>query len=290
MNNNEGWGAQRWAIHLSQLLNATNPPDRYRFDVGVRAKDISKNFFPGDPIMEVIGVDLEDCEGALQPSLSGEKWGIYYSTNCSPERQRFTAAHEFGHYLLHRKRYPQGFRSDEAAVDGRTKDDIEREANEFAATLLMPLDDFRRQISAKCQPNFDQLSACATRYDVSLVAVILRWLRYTEQSAIIVVSRDGFMKWAWSSEPAFKMGRYFKTSGSPIEVPLLSCVGRAKFDEQVRAGVQQPAGVWFDEPVREFSVRSERYDLDYTLLHLRSAAAHVDLVEPHVEDTYDRFA
>ena len=99
--------------------------------------------------------------------------------------------------------------------------EIEREANEFAATLLMPLDDFRRQISAKNQPDFDQLSACATRYDVSLVAAILRWLRYTECRSIIVVSRDGYMKWAWASDPALKTRRYFRTSGSPVEVPPL---------------------------------------------------------------------
>jgi hypothetical protein len=105
-----------------------------------------------------------------------------------------------------------------------------------------------------------------------------------------LIKPDGFMKWAWSSEAAFKRGRFFKTSGSPLEMPPLSCVGRAKFNEEVRAGVEQPAGVWFEEPVKEFSVRSEIYDLNYTLLHLESAVAHVDLVEPHVPDTYDRFA
>ena len=48
-------------------------------------------------------------------------------------RRRFTAAHEFGHYLMHRKKYPEGLRCDEAAVDGRNEVEIEREANEFAA-------------------------------------------------------------------------------------------------------------------------------------------------------------
>jgi hypothetical protein len=287
--NHEGWGVQRWAIHLSQLLNAANPPDRYRFDVGSLAKEVSKNFFPEDPITQVIGADLEDCEGALQPSLSRKRWGIYYSLSGSPQRRRFTTAHEFGHYLLHRMKHQQGFCCDEAAVDGRTKNQIEREANEFAATLLMPLDDFRRQIAVKSQPDFDQLSACAARYDVSLVAAILRWLRYTERRAIIVVSRDGFMRWAWSSEYALKSGRYFRTSGSPVEVPPLSSVGRAEFNDEARCGVQQPTGVWFDEPVKELSIRSQKYDLNYTLLHLSSEVHHVGLAEPHVEDTYDRF-
>ena len=208
--NCDGWGVQRWAIHLSQLLNAANPPDRYRFDVGLLSKEISKNFFPDDPITEVIGTDLEDCEGALLPSSSGKRWGVYFSLKGSPRRQRFTAAHEFGHYLLHRKKYPEGIRCDEAAVDGRNGIAIEREANEFAATLLMPFDDFRRQISANDRADFDQLSACATRYDVSLVAAVLRWLRYTERRAIMVVSRDGFMKWAWSSQPALKKRPLFQ--------------------------------------------------------------------------------
>lgn len=287
--NCEGWGVQRWAIHLSQLLNAANPPDRYRFNIGALAKEVSKNIFPDDPITEVKGTNIDGCEGALLPSSSGRRWGIYYSLKGSPRRQRFTAAHEFGHYLVHRKKYPQGFRCDEAAVDGRSKSDIEREANEFAATLLMPLDDFRRQISVKHQPDFDQLSACATRYDVSLVAVILRWLRYTDRRAIIVVSRDGFMKWAWSSEPALKTGRFFRTSGPPVEVPALSSVGRAAFDDETRIGVNHPAGVWFDEPVKELSIRSRRYDLNYSLLHLSNEVQHVGIAEPHVADTFDRF-
>jgi Zn-dependent peptidase ImmA (M78 family) len=104
-------------------------------------------------------------------------------------------------------------RCDEAAVDGRNGVEIEREANEFASALLMPFDDFRRQISAKSEPNFEQLSDCATRYDVSLVAAILRWLRYTEVRSMIVVSRDGFVKWAWSSEPALKSGRFLRAAG-----------------------------------------------------------------------------
>jgi hypothetical protein len=191
---------------------------------------------------------------------------------------------------LHRKKYPDGFRCDEAAVDGRTSNLIEREANEFAATLLMPLDDFRRQISPKSQPNFDELSACATRYNVSLTAVILRWLRYTDRRAVIVVSRDGFMKWAWPSEPALKTGRYFKTSVSPVEVPPLSAVARREFTDVTRAGVNHPAGVWFDEPVQELSIRSARYDLNYTLLHLNNHIGHVGLAEPRAEDTFDRFS
>jgi hypothetical protein len=124
---------------------------------------------------------------------------------------------------------------------------------------------------------------------VSLIAAILRWLGYTHRRAIIVVSRDGFMKWAWSSDPAFKMRRYFRTSGSPV-VPPLSLVGRGEFNDETRSGVDHLAGIWFDEPVKELSIRSPRYDLNYTLLHLSTDIQHVGLAEPHVEDMFDRFS
>jgi hypothetical protein len=286
--NHDGWGVQRWAIHLSQLLNAANPPDRYRFDVGALAKEVSRNIFPSDPIAEVVGDDLEDCEGALLPSPSRKRWGIYYNTKASPQRRRFTAAHEFGHYLLHRKKYPDGLRCDEAAVDGRNGVEIEREANDFAATLLMPLDDFRRLITPKDRPDFDRLSACATRYDVSLAAVVLRWLRYTERRSMIVVSRDGFIKWAWGSERAFRSGRFIRTRGAPVEIPALSAVGRGEFSDATRAGIDQPAGVWFPEPVKELSLRAASYDLDYTLLHFADEVRNFGFDEPPVKDTFDR--
>jgi hypothetical protein len=71
-----------------------NPPDRYRFDIAALAKEISATLFPDDPIAEVRSVDLQDCEGALLPSDSRKRWGIYVNQNGSPRRRRFTAAHE----------------------------------------------------------------------------------------------------------------------------------------------------------------------------------------------------
>jgi hypothetical protein len=286
-----GWGSERWHIHLSLLLNATNPPDRYRFDIGVLAKEFSRNVFPQEPITEVVGDSLDGFEGALIPSESKKRWGIYFKSGRSAGRQRFTVAHELGHYLLHRRKYPDGFRCNEEAVDARDGNQIEREANEFASGLLMPLDDFRKQIPVTTRPGFDQLGECANRYDVSLIAVILRWLRYTKRRSMIVVSRDGFIKWAWSSTPALKTGRYFKTSGPPVELPTASAVGQNRFTIDVRNGVDHPSGVWFEEECREMTIRSERYDLSYTLLHFGDYIFQADTFEDNgPQDTYERFA
>lgn len=118
----------------------------------------------------------------------------------------------------------------------------------------MPLDDFRRRISAKDKPDFDALASCAARYDVSLAAAILRWLRYTDRRALIIVSMDGFVKWAWSSTPAFKTGCFIRTSQGPLALPPGSAVGQNQFTPESKAGIDHPVGVWFNEPVREHSL------------------------------------
>jgi hypothetical protein len=233
--------------------------------------------------------DLDGFAGALMPSESGKNWGILYQAGQSPGRTRFTVAHECGHYFLHRQKYPAGIHSDEAGVDGRAKIQIEREANDFASSLLMPLDDFRKQISARDKPDFDALSRCRDRYDVSLAAAVLRWLRYTERRALIVVSVDGFIKWAWSSTPAFQSGRFFRTSRGPVALPPGSAVGQNQFTAETKGGIDHPAGVWFNERVREMSFHSEKYDLCYTLLHLGSSVGPPPIDEPDLEDTYERF-
>ncbi|GKQ53569.1 ImmA/IrrE family metallo-endopeptidase [Bradyrhizobium sp. Ce-3] len=287
--NFEGWGPQRWAIHFNQMLNLANPPNRYRFDVGRLAMETSRAMFPADPITKVEEEDLDGFAGSLVPADSRTRWGIAFGRGQSSGRRRFTIAHEFGHFLLHRKKFPNGIHSSEAAVDGRTKLEVEREANEFASWLLMPLDDFRKQIAPKDKPDFDAIGACADRYEVSLVAAALRWLRYTERRAVLVTSVDGFIKWAWSSEIALKSGVFIRTSRGPVELPGGSAVGQELFTPEARTGIDHPAGVWFNQPTKEHSFRSEKYDTAYTLLHLGDAEPKSWAEEEPLEDTFQRF-
>ena len=89
---------------------------------------------------------------------------------------------------------------------------------------------------------------------------------------MVVVSRDGYARWARSSAAAFKSGRYIKTSGEPYEIPAGAvAAGEPPFEMDGQA-VEHPAGVWFDEPVEETSVFSETYEEStITLLHFGEA-------------------
>lgn len=264
-----------WAVMLTQMLRQVVPEaSRFPVDVQQLALDYTRQVFPKDPIFEAKGIDMEGCDGALLP-IPGRGWGILYNAGItSPGRINFTLGHEFGHYLVHRERYPAGLRCDEDAIaaGGPGVRDVEREADQFASDLLMPFDDFRKQIPAKELPDLDALSGCAHRYGVSLMAATLRWLAYTERRAVLAVSRDGFLLWARSSDAALKTGAFFRTANRPpVEIPGNSLVANGAARDEQRGGLDHAACVWLPEPCRELAVTSERYDFGLSLLLLGEA-------------------
>ena len=141
---------------------------------------------------------------------------------------------------------------------------------------------------ADAKPSLDDLSAAAERYGVSLTATALRWLEYTERRAVFMVSRDGGARWAKSSEPAFKTGRFFRTARETFMLPERSCAVIGNFDELGRASATHPPGVWFPEETEEISVCSKRHDLTLTILHLPKATRWLGIAESVEPDTFDR--
>lgn len=95
----------------------------------------------------------------------------------SPERRRWTVAHEIGHWVMH-----AGRGSDEAHERACAPDDLdndadpaasEREANDFANELLMP-EELIETIASDCGFN---VALLAERFEVSLRALELRLIR-----------------------------------------------------------------------------------------------------------------
>jgi hypothetical protein len=265
------------ANRITQVLDAALGPDRFDegpVDMAALAKEYSQKTCPDEPIALIDGGSLDGCAGTLFPSDgSPRRWAIIYDRSQSPGRRNFTIGHEFGHYMLHRHMLgPEGIRCDDNAVLYRDGEGIEKEADEFAATLLMPLNDFRRQIPETAHPDLDRLGEVAKRYGVSLTAATLRWLEYTKTKALFLVSNEGFAHWAKSSPPAYNAYRFIRTKNVVFELPSLATGASGEHSKERRLGIVQEPGVWFAEPVLEQCLRSERYDLDFTLLHLDPGA------------------
>lgn len=290
-----------WAIHLTKLVSAVQQAHglpRFPIDVEAIARDYSRQVFPHAPITMVEGLKFsKGIEGMLMPNprRTGE-WGILYNeTIRSKGRQNFTLAHELGHYLLHRFAHPGGIQ-----CSGRNMGDwnaarslIEAEANTFASYLLMPLDDFRTQIKGRVI-DIDVMTEISDRYAVSLTATILKWLTITDKRAMLVVSKEGFIDWSWSSEPLLKSGIFYAARQNVVELPASSLAAQEVDSESGRHGVEHQPGVWLgSEPVHEMTVFSPGNEMTISLLLYPDRAPSrwemAELEEEPTPDTFDKF-
>lgn len=263
---------EKWAIDISVILKTVFEADRFPVDVREVSREFSRHRFPDDPITMIRGDVLPGFEGALVSAPSGKKgWGIIYNNSIhSTGRINFTLAHEFGHYLLHRIAFPKGFQcsNEDMARWESEYGQIEHQANVFASTLLMPLDDYRTQITSQDFPDLNALGQCADRYEVSLIAAILRWLQFTARRSVLVISKDGFILWARSSEPALKSRLFFKTRDrAPIEIPKPSLAAHPTAIVGTTSEAEHDHNVWLNTPCKEFVLFSNQYDFTISLLH-----------------------
>jgi Zn-dependent peptidase ImmA (M78 family) len=284
------------ANQISEMLNQVLGINRYPVDVQQLALEYTHQCFPDSPITKIQGEHIDGFEGMLKANKSKTKWLIVYNDgNGSEGRQRFTVAHELGHYMVHRELQNEfACLDDEISTGERSKRDIEAEADQFASTLLMPYDDFRRQVNG--QPiSFDLIGHCADRYGVSLTAAALRWIDIAPERAILIASRDDHMLWAKSNEDAFKSRAYFATRKNVIELPKTALAHSANAETTVS---QQDvrANTWLaNEPgyvrAQELVKSAGQYDYKLTLLLLPQAEwrrpTHED--DEAEEDTFDRF-
>ena len=283
---------QRTANDITAVLRAAGAAD-FPVDVRTVAIEISRAKYPDEQIAVVKGDVLPGFEGALSPAPPGKKgWGIFYNTGISSRgRINFTLGHEFGHYLMHREAYPEGFQcsTEDMATWASEYGQRENEANIFAATLLMPLDDFRARIDDQQLPDFDVLGSCADRYDVSLIAATLRWLQYTSRRCMLVVARDGFILWARSSRSALKSGLYFKTRNRPpIPIPDKSLASKTSSITGSTGVCELDADVWLRQPCTEHVLMSKQYDFTLSLLHFMDVDYSPEAFEEPVEGVLNR--
>lgn len=93
---------RRAANDLTVLLRTVLGEDRFPVDVEALAREVFRN--NEDPIATIKGVDIDGFEGMLRARRKKPDWQILYNTQPRYRgRERFTLAHEFGHYFLHRR-------------------------------------------------------------------------------------------------------------------------------------------------------------------------------------------
>jgi Zn-dependent peptidase ImmA (M78 family) len=121
----------------------------------------------------------DDISGFLYRDETQSVIGV--NTHHAPVRQNFTTAHELGHLLLHDQEQlhiDHSFRVRlRSGVSSQGTDEYEREANLFAATLLMPSEFLEADLQNEEYVDLlddDFLHGVARRYGVSVQALVNR--------------------------------------------------------------------------------------------------------------------
>lgn len=124
-----------------------------------------------------ISYDLGDNVSGILVSKRGGSTVIGVNPNESNVRQRFTIAHEIGHYILHKNK-SELFVDEDYIVLKRSgeKDPYELEANVFAAALLMPehLLEYHLKTLPLGNNTEDKIKILAKKFEVSSIAMTYR--------------------------------------------------------------------------------------------------------------------
>lgn len=190
MASNDGWAAElRAAEVLDKLKIAALPTDPFGI---ADAKGIEHKQNP-----------------ALKPGVSGclmkvgDIFGILYSARFSSEGfRRFTVAHELGHYFLDghvQHLFANGQQFHESQSGFTSEDKYEREADAFAAALLMPKQLFKAACGRAGQ-GLSAIESLAKLCSTSLTATGIRYARLSDEPVAVVCSMGDRVQFAFMSK------------------------------------------------------------------------------------------
>lgn len=127
-----------------------------------------------DAIALRLGVQIQrvpmegDLSGRLYRAENSDKWILEVNHSHHMNRQRYTIAHELGHFCLH-KHLSQRF-EDQVFFRGAESSKEEWQANDFAGAILIPESEFRDLVRS----GMSDIELLAEQFGVSTLALRIR--------------------------------------------------------------------------------------------------------------------
>jgi IrrE N-terminal-like domain len=177
---------------MSNPSNTTKQPSELLAELGIiEARDIDIEAIAQYCGATILYKPLVGCEARIMGR--DDVAIITVNTDSTPERRRFSAAHELGHWM--RDRGTAAFQCDQQAfVREWWKENPEKRANRFASDLLMPAKIFRPL--AKGRPiTFATVEQLAEPFQTSLSATAIRLVEYGSYPAMLICSSRKGREW-----------------------------------------------------------------------------------------------
>lgn len=227
-----------------------------------------------DSNVEVVYKAMTGCEA----TLVGYRDRAIATINPSGVRgrERFSVAHELGHWHLHRGRSFK-CRVDDPDANLSSNHALEKEADAFAAHLLMPTRIFKPAIMQFAQPTFQQIADVATAFEVSLMATALRFAGVNTAPVIVACYSKSGKRWGFPA--ADVPNRWFLKQRLDEDTYTYDLLASGKECDRLR---KQPADVWFENS------DAEQYEVYEQCIISGNAALVLIYMEPDMlEAKYD---
>lgn len=195
-----------------------------------------------DDIIKPLGlsmkeVDSDGFDGALVRRSSGIGGRILVKRDIREHtRKRFTAAHEIGHYLLHKHSDSMSCGTQDIANWANIEANPEHEADEFASELLLPGAEMKASIGTQW-PSLKLVSDLAAEFEASLTATIRKYCEVTTHSCAGVWVQNSVVRW-FSGSASFP---HWIKVGEELDPGLLDCHKPIEEMAEVRASEWIPA-------------------------------------------------
>lgn len=154
-----------------------------------------------DAIASAVGITeisyqvSDKFEGLLITNHDKSTGVITVNADSHSTKQRFTIAHELGHFLIpsHDKKVTCVSADLKATKSEKMRNSSEAEANDFASELLIPTEKISKQIDSHVGPELEKIVALADQYQVSKEAMIRKYMALTHHTCAIFFGRDKHM-------------------------------------------------------------------------------------------------
>jgi len=139
-------------------------------------------------------VDAPEFVGMLATD-EAKSYGQIWVGDMRSTRQRFTIAHEFGHFLLpHHTQmdYRCSSKDINQGAKGETPEaEREWEANRFAAELMLPKQQFIMRLGKVAAPCLSHVQRLSAVFDMSVEATARRYLNLAGFPCCLIFTKDG---------------------------------------------------------------------------------------------------
>lgn len=183
---------------------------------------------------------LKGCEARIIGN--GDRAIITVSSDVIPVRQRFSVAHELGHWHHHRGRSFQCRSDDIANYRKDSVVDPERVADRYAADLLLPRYLFE-PLANKCgKVTFEAVDALREQFKTSIQATARRLVDYGPEPAMLICHSKAGRR--WFKRPNQIPSRWFPREDLDADSYAMDVLYKADSRRSHRA--KMPASAWFD--------------------------------------------